>query len=220
MTPTPTATPVPAPSARIDTYSPSKTTTVSVGQSVTLSVSFTNAGNVSWLFVAGATVWNARGDQVANYSSTLSSPLAVGQQTTVSWSHSVSQAGEYWVQFGVWKATPFIGENLLDKEPSPSQKLIVGRAPPPQITSVSPVRPKAQATRQWLTIQGSGFVSQSQVTLRIGASQYPIPSDRTQFVTSSELRVYVGLTDPGTWSAQVSNPDGQQSNVFSFQVLP
>ena len=40
----------------------------------------------------------------------------------------MNQAGDYWVQFGIWKATPFTSENLLDREPSTSQKLIVGQA--------------------------------------------------------------------------------------------
>ena len=39
----------------------------------------------------------------------------------------MNQAGDYWVQFGVWRATPFTAGNLLDKQPSPSQKLIVGQ---------------------------------------------------------------------------------------------
>ncbi len=96
----------------------------------------------------------------------------------------------------------------------------MGISPPPRITGVSPANPKAQPTRQWLTILGTGFVSQSQVILRTGANQYPIPSERTQLVSSTEIRVYVGLTDPGTWSAQVANPDGQQSNAFNFEVVP
>ena len=55
-------------------------------------------------------------------------PLRLGQQTTVSWDHTVSAAGDYWVQLGVWRQKPYIANNLLDKEPSPSQKLIVGQA--------------------------------------------------------------------------------------------
>ncbi len=89
----------------------------------------------------------------------------------------------------------------------------------PQVTGVSPPQPSAQPTRQWLTILGNGFVSDSQVTLRIGGSTYVIPSDRTQFVSSGQINVYVGLTDAGTWSAQVTNPGGYQSNIFSFQVV-
>ncbi|MDP2719401.1 MAG: hypothetical protein Q8P44_06190 [Dehalococcoidia bacterium] len=90
----------------------------------------------------------------------------------------------------------------------------------PQISGVSPSQPKVQATRQWISILGSGFVSQSEVTLRIGGSTYVIPADRTQFINSGQINVYVGLTETGTWSAQVTNPGGSQSNILSFQVVP
>jgi hypothetical protein len=90
----------------------------------------------------------------------------------------------------------------------------------PQVTGISPSQPTANPSRQWITILGSGFVSQSQVTLRISGSTYVIPPDRTQFVNSGQTKVYVGLTDPGSWSAQVANPDGSQSNIYYFQVIP
>jgi len=105
-----------------------------------------------------------------------------------------------------------------------SKSFTVTYTPPapvaPQVTGVNPSQPKVQATRQWISILGSGFVSQSQVTLRIGGSTYLIPADRTQFISSGQINVYVGLTEAGTWSAQVTNPDGYQSNVFTFQVVP
>lgn len=72
-------------------------------------------------------MWNAAGQQVANYTKTLNSELPPGQQHTATWAHTVGSVGDYWVQFGVWKDTPFTSPNLLDKEPSPSQKLIVGQ---------------------------------------------------------------------------------------------
>jgi hypothetical protein len=71
------------------------------------------------------TIWDASGTQVANYSST--NFLQPGQQTTASWSHRLSRAGEYWVQFGVWKATPYVIGNLMDKKPSPAQRLIIAK---------------------------------------------------------------------------------------------
>ena len=105
-----------------------------------------------------------------------------------------------------------------------SKSFTVTYTPPapvvPIISGISPSQPTAQPTRQWLTILGSGFVSDSQVTLRIGGSTYIIPSDRTQFVNSGQIKVYVGLTDAGSWSAQVTNTGGYQSNIFSFQVVP
>ncbi len=116
-------------SASINSYSPSSLVEVTVGDPTGISVTFTNTGDTAWNFIAGATVWDSGGSQVANYSKTLSSALQPGQQTTVNWAHSVSQAGDYWLQFGVWKATPYTAENLLDKKPSPSQNLIRGMAP-------------------------------------------------------------------------------------------
>lgn len=116
----------PVMNAAILSYSPASATTVTVGQEVTLSVTFQNNGNTFWQFRAGATVWDAGGNQVANYGpQLLSTALPPGQQTTISWSHSVTLAGDYWLQFGVWKDSG----TLLDRKPSPSQKLIVGRQP-------------------------------------------------------------------------------------------
>jgi hypothetical protein len=89
----------------------------------------------------------------------------------------------------------------------------------PSITGVDPPRPEANPTRQWLSILGSGFVSQSQVTLRIEDNEYPIPSDRTQFVNANKINVLVGLTDPGVWTVQIANPDNMKSNQFEFVVI-
>jgi len=93
-------------------------------------------------------------------------------------------------------------------------------APTPYITGINPPQPKAQPTRQWIAILGSGFVAQSQVILRYGNSTYIIPPERTQFVSSNQINVYVGLTDPGTWTAQVVNPGNKYSNIYTFQVKP
>jgi uncharacterized cupredoxin-like copper-binding protein len=130
--PAPTAAPAPSPqviTGRIDSYSPGDSTNpvkVKIGGSVPLTVRFTNTGNTAWRFIVGASVWDSKGNIVGNYSTTLSSPLQPGQQTSVSWNHQVRNAGDYWVQFGLWKATPFVKENLLDKKPSPAQRVISG----------------------------------------------------------------------------------------------
>ncbi len=115
--------------ARIDGYSPgdpNNPVRVQIGGSATLSVKFTNTGNTAWRFIVGASVWDSKGRVVGDYSTPLSAPLQPGQQMGVSWNHPVREAGDYWVQFGVWKATPFVGENLIEKKPAPAQKLIVG----------------------------------------------------------------------------------------------
>jgi murein DD-endopeptidase MepM/ murein hydrolase activator NlpD len=128
--PTPALAPAPQiVSARVDSYSPgdpNNPVRIQVGGSATLNVRFTNTGNTAWRFIVGASVWDSAGRIVGDYSTTLSVTLQPGQQTSVSWSHPVRSVGEYWVQFGVWKQTPFIKDNLLEKKPSPAQRLIIG----------------------------------------------------------------------------------------------
>ena len=102
----------------------------------------------------------------------------------------------------------------------PKLEVTYSEIPIPVITGINPAEPVASPTRQWISILGTGFVSESTVTLRIGSETYPIPADRTDFRSSTEIRVYVGLTDPGTWSAQVTNPGSRLSNIFSFTVIP
>ncbi|MCH8987455.1 MAG: hypothetical protein IIA92_01440, partial [Chloroflexi bacterium] len=111
------------PTAIILGYGPSSVVHVGVGESVSLSVTFLNNGNVPWKFIAGATVWNSSGQQVANYSTTIGFDLQPQQQYTVNWSHTVGVVGDFWIQFGVWRDSI----TLLYKEPSPSQLLIVGQ---------------------------------------------------------------------------------------------
>jgi len=137
-------------SARIDSYSPSDPNNpvqVWIGSSTTIRVTFTNTGNTAWTFIAGASVWDANGNLVGNYSQTLSSPLQAGQQTTVSWSHPVNAVGDYWLQFAIWRTTPFVTENRLDRKPSPSQRLIQG-VPQPALV-ISSVEPSTIQTKDW-----------------------------------------------------------------------
>ena len=123
-------------SARIDSYLPSDpynpavvVVVAKVGGSITISVTFTNTGNTAWKFVAEASVWDSRRNIVDHYEKTLGSFLQPGQQTTVSWNHTVKEQGNYRLQFAIWKDKPYTPENLLDKQPSPSEKLIVGEVP-------------------------------------------------------------------------------------------
>jgi len=114
-------------SARIDSYwpnNPSNPVQVQVGGTTTISVTFTNTGNTSWSFIAGASVWDANRAIVGDYSRTVT--LGAGQQTTVSWSHAVNRAGDYWLQFSIWKDS----QTLLDRKPNPSQLLIKGVTAP------------------------------------------------------------------------------------------
>jgi len=87
-----------------------------------------------------------------------------------------------------------------------------------EIAGIEPAQPMSHPARQWLTILGNDFVAEIQVTLRVGEDAYPIPADRTQVVDSTRISVFVGLTDPGTWTVQIVNPSNGQSSSYSFVV--
>jgi hypothetical protein len=89
--------------------------------------------------------------------------------------------------------------------------------PSPKIIGIDPSQPIACSGKQWLTILGDGFVSNSEVTLSIGSEIYNIPKDRTWFISPNKIEVLVGLTK-GTWEVWVTNPSGIQSNKYTFQV--
>jgi hypothetical protein len=90
----------------------------------------------------------------------------------------------------------------------------------PTVTGVEPEQPRSQPTRQWISILGTNFAETSTVVLSIQENRYPIPEDRTKYISPGILRVLVGLTDSGTWTTQVVNAGGPESNFFEFRVLP
>jgi len=90
----------------------------------------------------------------------------------------------------------------------------------PSITGVSPEPPFASADRQWLTIKGVGFAPNAVVILRLAEGKYPIPADRTQFKSPTQIDVLALLSRSGVWSAQVRNPVEGGSNIFPFEVEP
>ena len=206
-------------SATINTYSPNSKITVNTGQLFTISTNFTNTGNTAAYFYAGASIWDSSGNVIFNDWGG-KTYLSKGQQGSASWSHTINTPGEYWLQFGVWDEAK---SELLDKEPSPSQNLIKVDSITqlaPQVIGVDPSQPTANPLRQYITILGDNFVGGAQVTLQIISSVYPIPEDRTQFIDSTRIKVYVGLTDSGNWKVWITNPDGQKSNEYSFYVKP
>jgi len=90
--------------------------------------------------------------------------------------------------------------------------------PAPWITGIEPAEPFASCERQWITINGSGFILGSRVILRFGGGKYPIAPGNTTFVSSTQIKVFVCLNRPGAWSVQVCNPDDGCSNIFQFMV--
>ena len=90
----------------------------------------------------------------------------------------------------------------------------------PHISGVNPTQPIVNAARQWIDIQGTGFDSTSTVTLYAGSTPYPIPADRTQYRSPTEIDVFVGLTQARSdWSATVTGTDGI-SPPLTFTVIP
>src|SRR5206468_2438858 len=87
----------------------------------------------------------------------------------------------------------------------------------PSITSVSPNPVTGSNSAQPFTINGSGFVSGCNVTLRTGASTY---ANRTQSsFSSTAITINPNFTTTeATWTVEVINPNGQSSGQFTFTV--
>ena len=100
-----------------------------------------NTGAVAWQFVAVATVWNADGIVVGEFNTALGTALQPTKQATVNWSVGVLQAGDYWVQYSLWKISGGGESDLLDQKPVPSVKLITGVAPTPTPTPPATATP-------------------------------------------------------------------------------
>jgi cell wall-associated NlpC family hydrolase len=97
---------------------------------------------------------------------------------------------------------------------------VVTPTPTPQITGISPSPVPGSDTHQWLTITGTNFVFDSTVTLHVGGATFPIPRDRTTFVNSTQIRIFVNVTTaPATWAVQVINPGNLTSGLFNFNVV-
>lgn len=96
-------------SARIDSYSISPRN-VAVGDSVTIGFSFTNTGNVSWAFGAGATLRKPDGTRVDFFEAVTVNP---GESRSAQWTHTIDMAGRWDTVFGVWKESTHPLKNLL-----------------------------------------------------------------------------------------------------------
>lgn len=135
----------------------------------------------------------------------------------MSWLHRLDAEGSYQLMFTIWEAE----HRILLRAPCPRQPLLAVNSPlSPVVAGIDPNQPKSEPARQWISIQGGNSTETSTVVLSIQGNRYPIAEERTQFVNPEQLRVLVGLTDPGTWTAQVVNVGDVRSNVFEFRVLP
>jgi outer membrane protein assembly factor BamB len=114
-----------------------------VGQEITLQLTFSNTGASTHTFITGTSLWKPG----SNFTSSdvdfeKEVTLAPGEQKTVSWIHPVDVAGDWGYQFGIWKTRPMVDENLLAKHPSPIEFFTVEEAlltPPLDTTSPAEV---------------------------------------------------------------------------------
>jgi len=74
---------------------------------------------------------------------------------------------------------------------------------------------------QTVGVIGSGFVNGSGLKVRVTypGGQTDLQGAQVSFVSASQLNILINVgTNGANWTAQVINPDGQGSNIFSFSV--
>ena len=138
--PTPSATPTPTTmpqgSAQTVAFDPQTPTQVTVGQSISLSLTFTNTGETARRFVAKADVTDAALTVHGAYSTVLTTPLAAGGETTVNWDHDVDGPGDFWVDFSVWAQDQGVASIKLAE--TGRTRLVVGVSAPTTTPIPSP----------------------------------------------------------------------------------
>jgi len=89
----------------------------------------------------------------------------------------------------------------------------------PVILGITPNPVRGANVRQWLTISGSGFSREFNVTLTTKGYPFIIPRERTKWINSEKVKIYINTTsETASWSAVISNPNRQNSNSFVFEV--
>jgi hypothetical protein len=94
-------------------------------------------------------------------------------------------------------------------------------APPPSpvIASVSPNPMTGSNSNQTLTINGSGFQSGNGLTVLVGFAGYTAMGTQVKWVSSSQITASINVgSSTRSWLVEVINPNGQASNVATFQV--
>ncbi|MCL0082384.1 PKD domain-containing protein [Dehalococcoidia bacterium] len=98
-------------SARIDAHTVSPRN-ITVGESVTIGFTFTNTGDKTHTFGAGATL-RRDGDDVTRLNFLEAVTVAPGESETVNWTHTIDTAGKWEIVFGVWEESTHPLENLV-----------------------------------------------------------------------------------------------------------
>jgi uncharacterized repeat protein (TIGR01451 family) len=88
-----------------------------------------------------------------------------------------------------------------------------------RIDSISPANPTASALDQSVAVFGSGFQQGLTVSVNFpSGGSSSLSGTQIQSVTSTSFVMLITLNGTGSWSLRVGNPDGLQSNTFSFAV--
>jgi subtilase family serine protease len=96
---------------------------------------------------------------------------------------------------------------------------VVAPVQPPVIASVSPNPITGSSSNQTLTINGSGFQSGSGLTVLVGYAGYTEMGTQVKWVSASQITASINVgTSTRSWLVEVVNPNGQASNVATFQV--
>ncbi len=203
------------PSLSFTDLTPSQIPTSTAPYQATLKASGSNFNNVnrvsfSWSGAASGSATWYKGDTDWN------NKVTVNSDNSMTLKPGVVETNPTWSGTAYWTVT------LRDTTGATASRsfTVTYTQLTPQVTGVDPSQPTANPSRQYIDILGNNFASNAQVTLQISSSVYPIPDDRTYFINSARIEVYVGLTDSGNWKVWITNPDGQKSNEYIFYVKP
>ena len=92
----------------------------------------------------------------------------------------------------------------------------------PVINSMFPNPVPTSSQDQAVSVFGSGFVNGTGLKVRVKfpGGQTDLQGTQVHFASSTQLTILIKVgTTPASWTAQVINPNGEGSNVFSFQVV-
>src|SRR5207248_978040 len=118
---------------------------------------------------------------------------------------------------GTWSVTV----NNPDRKQSNAWSFTVTRLEERRnVTGLSPSSYPASNSNQTMTINGSNFVSGATLTfMPAHGSAIASTASKLTFISSNQISYqFNNQSDIGTWSVTVNNPDGKQSNAWSFTV--
>ena len=151
----------------------------------------------------------------AQATGTIGAGATINQSTTVT---VPSTPGTYYVWVIADNNSNLVQTNTSNDEAVSAALTVTATAP--SISSVSPNSYPALNGNQTMTINGANFQSGATLTfVPPEGGTIASTASKLTFVNANQLSYqFNNLSDTGTWSVTVNNPDGQHSNTFSFTV--